>query len=140
MPGHRQDALLKLALDTNALGGHIYGVGLQAHVYDLKTDAISSDDLTDTLNLFEEAGLYVRISENDVKDDEGTDAQAEQYTTVLATCLRSRACVSYTTWGVDDRYDWWIDDHGKLQQGHDFLFDNGKPTPAYDAMRRALGG
>lgn len=140
VPGHRRDALLKLALDTNALGGHIYGVGLQAHVYDFKTDAISADDLTDTLNLFEEAGLYVRISENDVKGDEGTDAQAEQYTTVLATCLRSRACVSYTTWGVDDRYDWWIDDHGRLQQGHDFLFDNGKPTPAYDAMRRSLGG
>ncbi|MET1064850.1 MAG: endo-1,4-beta-xylanase, partial [Arthrobacter sp.] len=140
VPGDRQDALLKLALDTNALGGHIYGVGLQAHVYDLKTDAISADDLTDTLNLFEDAGLYVRISENDVTDDRGTDAQAKQYATVLATCLRSRACVSYTTWGVDDRYDWHIDDAGRLQQGHDFLFNDGKPTPAYDAMRRVLGG
>ncbi len=139
VPGHRQDALLKLALDTNALGGHIYGVGLQAHVYDLETDAISADDLTDTLNLFDEAGLHIRISENDVTDDEGTDAQAEQYATVLSTCLRSRACVSYTTWGVDDRYDWWIDEDGSLQQGHDYLFDHGQPTPAYDAMRRALG-
>jgi endo-1,4-beta-xylanase len=140
VPGHRQDALLELALDTNARGGHIYGVGLQSHVYDLETDAISADDLTDTLDLFEDAGLHVRISENDVTDDRGTDAQAEQYATVLATCLRSRACVSYTTWGVDDRYNWWIDDVGRLQQGHDFLFDGGQPTPAYDAMRRALGG
>lgn len=140
VPGHRQDALLKLALDTNALGGHIYGVGLQAHVYDLETDAISADDLTDTLALFEDAGLRVRISENDVTDDRGTTAQAEQYATVLATCLRSPACISYTTWGVDDRYNWWLDDDGSLQQGHDFLFDNGRPTPAYDAMRRALGG
>jgi len=57
---------------------------------------------------------------------------------VLATCLRSRACVSYTTWGVDDRYDWWIDDDDLLQQGHDYLFDEGHPTPAHEAMRRAL--
>ncbi|MDR7083094.1 endo-1,4-beta-xylanase [Arthrobacter ginsengisoli] len=140
VPGRRQDALLKLALDTNGLGGHIYGVGLQAHVYDLKTDAISAGDLTDTLNNFENAGLHVRISENDVTDGRGTGAQAKQYATVLATCLRSRACVSYTTWGVDDRYDWLIDDNGRLQQGHDFLFDDGQPTPAYDEMRRALGG
>lgn len=140
VPGPRRDALLKLALDTNSLGGHIYGVGLQAHIYDLETDAISTADLADTLTVFEDAGLFVRISENDVTDDWGADAQAKQYATVLADCLRSPACVSYTTWGVDDRYDWWVDDDGTLQQGHDFLFDDGQPTPAYGAMRRALGG
>ena len=139
VPGPRQDALLELALDTNALGGHIYGVGLQAHIYDLERDAITADDLTETLALFEDAGLHVRISENDVTDDGGQRAQAEQYATVLATCLRSPACVSYTTWGVDDRYDWWIDDDGNLQQGHDYLFNDGQPTPAYHAMRRVLG-
>ena len=140
MSGDRQDALLELALETNAQGGHIYGVGLQAHVYDLDTDAIPADDLSDTLDLFEDAGFRVRISENDVTDDRGTEAQAEQYAAVLATCLRSRTCVSYTTWGVDDRYNWWIDGHGKLRQGNDFLFDDGRPTPAYEAMRQALGG
>ena len=106
----------------------------------LHTDAIPAEELSASLATFEAAGLRVRISENDVTDGQGTDAQAEQYATVLATCLRSRACVSYTTWGVDDRYDWLIDDDGSLQQGHDFLFDGGQPTPAYDAMRRALGG
>ncbi|MFI7583247.1 endo-1,4-beta-xylanase [Kocuria sp. M1N1S27] len=139
VPGDRQDALLELALRTNEQGGHIYGVGLQAHIYDLDTDAIPADDLSDTLDLFEDAGLRVRISENDVTDDHGTDAQAEQYAAVLATCLRSRACVSYTTWGVDDRYNWWIDGYGELRQGNDYLFDDGRPTPAYEAMRRALG-
>jgi len=140
VPGRRQDALLKLILDTNAQGGHIYGAGLQAHVYDLSTDAISADDLSSTLNRFGSAGLHVRISENDVTDQQGTDAQARQYATVLATCLHSRPCVSYTTWGVDDRYDWWIDDDGSLRQGHDHLFNDGKPTPAYDAVKRALSG
>lgn len=140
VPGKRQDRLLKLALDTNTLGGHIDGVGLQAHVYDLDTDAISAEDLAATLSRFEKAGLHVRVSENDVTDDQGVEAQANQYATVLATCLSSRACVSYTTWGVDDRYDWWIDEDGSLRQGHDFLFDRGEPTLAYHAMRRALEG
>ncbi len=138
VPGPRQDALRRLALDTNAQGGYIDGVGLQAHVYDLDTDTVSADDLTTTLERFDDAGLLVRISENDVTDSEGQDAQAEQYATILATCLRSEACVSYTTWGVDDRYDWFTDEDGRLQQGHDLLFDDGSPTPAYDALREAL--
>lgn len=138
VPGPRQDALRRLALDTNAQGGYIEGVGLQAHVYDLDTDTVSADDLTTTLERFDDAGLLVRISENDVTDSEGQDAQAEQYATILATCLRSEACVSYTTWGVDDRYDWFTDEDGRLQQGHDLLFDDGSPTPAYDALREAL--
>jgi len=40
---------------------------------------------------------------------------------------------------VDDRYDFFVDDDG-LQQGHDLLFDDGEPTPAYDAVREALAG
>lgn len=138
VPGPRQDALLRLALDTNAQGGHIDGVGLQSHVYDLATDAISADDLATTLDAVGAAGLVARISENDVTDAEGQDAQAEQYATVLAACLRSEVCVSWTTWGVDDRYDWYADDEGVLQQGHDFLFTDGEPTPAHDALRDVL--
>lgn len=139
VPGPRQDALRQLALDTNEQGGYIAGVGLQAHVYHLDTDAISADDLATTLDTFGDAGLVVRISENDVTDGEGQEAQAEQYATVLATCLRSDACVSYTTWGVDDRYDWWLDD-AEPRQAHDFLFADGDPTPAYAAVREVLEG
>jgi endo-1,4-beta-xylanase len=139
VPGPRQDALRQLVLDTNAAGGHVDGVGLQAHVYDLDTDAVSADDLGTTLDGFEDAGLLVRISENDVTDAHGQAAQAEQYATILATCLGSPTCVSYTTWGVDDRYDSFVDDDG-LEQGHDLLFDDGEPTPAYDAVRSVLAG
>jgi len=140
VPGPRQDALLQLALDTNAQGGHIDGVGLQAHVYDLDTDALSAADLATTFASVEDAGLLARISENDVTDSEGQAAQAEQYATVLAACFASTACVSYTTWGVDDAFDWWVDDDGALRQGHDLLFDGGEPTPAYDALREVLEG
>ena len=138
VPGPRQDALRRLVLDTNERGGYIDGVGLQTHVYDLGTDTVSADDLTTTLNRFADAGLLVRISENDVTDSEGQDAQAEQYATILGTCLRSEACVSYTTWGVDDRYDWFTDEDGALQQGQDLLFDDGNPTPAVEALRDVL--
>lgn len=137
VPGPRQDALLRLARTTNEQGGHIDGVGLQAHVYDLATDTITADDLATTFAAVEAAGLVARISENDVTDAEGEEAQAEQYATVLATCLRSPVCVSWTTWGVDDRYDWYVDDDG-VQQGHDLLFDDGEPTPAYDALTDVL--
>ncbi|MBF4579743.1 endo-1,4-beta-xylanase [Frigoribacterium sp. VKM Ac-2530] len=140
VPGPRQDALRQLVLDTNAAGGHVDGVGLQAHVYDLDTDAVSVEDLDATLDVFEEAGLLVRISENDVTDAQGQMAQAEQYATIFATCLGSPTCVSYTTWGVDDRYDHFVDDGGSPEQGHDLLFDDGEPTPAYDAVRSVLAG
>ncbi len=139
MPGRRQDALLRLALDTNSLGGHIFGVGLQAHVYDLETDAISAEGLAETISRFGDAGLHVRISENDVTSDQGEDAQARQYSTVLATCLRSMACVSYTTWGVDNRYNWWIDEGGNLRQGRDYLFQDGRAMRAHRAMQHSLG-
>jgi endo-1,4-beta-xylanase len=138
--GPRQDALLALALRTNALGGHVTGVGLQAHVYDLGTDAVPADALTASLDRFGRNGLRVRISENDVTDDGGATAQAGQYAAVLGACLRNPTCVSWTTWGVDDRYDWFVDDDGSLQQGHDLLFDGGEPTAAYDALRRLLRG
>ncbi|WP_307803052.1 endo-1,4-beta-xylanase [Frigoribacterium sp. PvP032] len=137
VPGPRQDALRQLVLDTNAAGGHVDGVGLQAHVYDLDTDAVSADDLGETLDSFEDAGLLVRISENDVTDAQGQAAQAEQFATILSTCLGSETCVSYTTWGVDDRYDFFVDDDG-VEQGHDLLFDDGEATPAYDAVRSVL--
>jgi endo-1,4-beta-xylanase len=97
VPGPRQDALLALALAINAEGGHIDGVGLQAHVYDLDTDRIDGEDLTRSIDRFAEAGLRVRISENDVTRSEGPDAQAEQYAEVFAACFRHRNCVSYTT-------------------------------------------
>jgi len=109
-------------------------------VYDLDTDALSADDLATTFASVEDAGLLARISENDVTDSEGQAAQAEQYATVLAACVASTACVSYTTWGVDDAFDWWVDDDWTLQQGHDLLFDDGEPTPAYDAVREVLAG
>ncbi len=138
MSGDRQNALFKLVQTINAQGGFIYGVGLQAHVYDMSTDAINANALNKTINRFGAAGLKVRISENDADDDSGIKAQTQQYTTIFMTCLQNTNCVSYTTWGVDDAYDWFIDDDTTLQQGHDLLFNSGKQTSAYKSLLAAL--
>nr|WP_308113627.1 endo-1,4-beta-xylanase [Kineosporia corallincola] len=66
---------------------------------------------------------------------EHTPPQAQQYADMLATCLDSPTCVSYTTWGVDDRYDCWTDDDGSVQQGHDLLFNERHPSPAHQAVK-----
>lgn len=134
----RQDALLSLIRTINAQGGFIYGAGLQSHVYDTNTDSISAADLTQTINRFGRAGLKVRVSENDVTDDSGIKAQADQYVAVFTACLHNPNCVSYTTWGVNNRYDYFIDDDGSLQQGHDLLFNSAKPTSAYTALIKSL--
>ena len=136
--GDRQNALLQLLQSSNAQGGFIYGVGLQAHVYDMSTDAIDGDSLNDTINRFGAAGFKVRISENDVTDDNGTRAQASQYAAVFKTCFQNPNCISYTTWGVNDRYDWFVDDDGSLQQGYDFLFNDSRATSAYTALQQQL--
>lgn len=140
VPGPRQDALLALAEKANAGGGYIHGIGLQSHVYDLSTDAISASDLEKTFARLRAVGLQARISEIDVTDAAGLDAQAKQYTTVLESCIASEVCESWTTWGVDDRYNWWMDSERGLLQGHDFLFNEGKATPAYESLKNLLLG
>jgi endo-1,4-beta-xylanase len=91
-----RDAPLELTLDTDAAGGHIYGVGLQAHVYHFDTDVIEADGLTQSFERFGASGLCVRISENDVTDDDGASAQADQYAAVLEACFQNPNCVSST--------------------------------------------
>ena len=136
--GDRQDALYNLVTSINAQGGHIYGVGLQAHVYVMDTDAINSSDLNLTINRFAAAGLKTRISEMDVTDDSGTSLQAQQYKDVFMTCLGNPNCVSFTTWGVDDKYDVFQDDDLSLQYGNDLLLDHGMQTPGYKLIVQSL--
>ena len=100
----------------------------------MDTDAITAEQLDETINRFAALGVVVRISEMDVTDDQGTDAQADQYATVFATCLKNPNCIGWTTWGVDDRYDWFVDDERGVQQGHDLLFNDGSPTEAFTRL------
>ena len=101
-------------------------------------DAIDASALDTTFNRFGAAGLKVRISENDVTDDSGRTAQANQYASTFLACLKNPNCVSYTTWGVDNTYDWFIDDDSTVQQGHDLLFGTGRQTTAYKSLLQNL--
>jgi endo-1,4-beta-xylanase len=84
-------------------------------------------------------GVKSRISEMDVYSDSGTAVQSQQYSAILQACLAEPNCISWTSWGVTDRYDYFKDDDGSIQQGEDFLWNADlKPTPAVDVLRQLL--
>ena len=75
----------------------------------------------------------------DVYSEDGQSVQADQYSQMLQACLNEPNCISFTSWGVSDRYDWFKDDDGSVQQGQDLLWDKDMhPTPAVQALQRVL--
>lgn len=136
--GDRWDALLALVTKLKQQGVPIDGVGFQAHVYE-SGDKISASVLRKHIQQLAAIGVKARVSEMDVYDEDGTAVQSQQFSTILKACLDEPNCISWTTWGVSDRYDYFIDDDGSIQQGHDFLWDeNMKPTPAVTALLQVL--
>ena len=136
--GERWDTFYSLVKRLKQQGVPIDGVGFQAHVYE-QADRIPTDVLRAHIQALEQLGLQSRISEIDVYTDDGQTVQADEYSKVLKTCLDLPSCVSYTTWGVSDRYNMWRDDDGSLQNGQDFLWDQAmQPTPAVEAIRKTL--
>lgn len=135
--GERWDSFIQLVNSLKKDGVPLDGVGFQAHVYD-STDTIDPVVLNRHFIQLAKLGLVSRISEMDVYDEDGTAKQADQYTKVFNACLYNPNCVSFTTWGVDDRYDKFIDDDGTVQDGHDLLFNYGKVTPAYTQLQKSL--
>jgi endo-1,4-beta-xylanase len=134
----RWDAMLGLVTKLKNDGVPIDGVGFEAHVYE-RGDKIDITSLRNHIRDLAAAGLKARISEMDVYIEDGTETQAEQYSQVFKVCLDEPNCVSFTTWGVSDRYDWFIDDDGSVQQGEDYLWDKEmQPTPAHAAIKALL--
>ncbi len=136
--GDRWNAMLALVTKLKAQGVPINGVGFQAHVY-APEDKINAAVLKKHIQQLAAIGVSSRISEMDVYSEDGQAVQAEQYSQVLAACYSEPTCVSFTSWGVSDRYDWFKDDDGSIQQGEDFLWDsNMAPTPAVQSIRDIL--
>lgn len=134
----RWDAMFDLVTKLQDDGVPVHGVGFQAHVYE-RGDKIDLQSLRNHIRDLANVGLKARISEMDVYIEDGTDTQAEQYSQVLGICLEEPNCVSFTTWGVSDRYDWFIDDDGSIEQGEDYLWDKAmQPTPAVEAIQQVL--
>lgn len=135
--GERWDEFLSLVTRLKKAGVPIDGVGFQAHIYE-SGDKINVSTLTSHMRILAKLGLTSRISENDVYDDDGTSVQAKQYTNVFMACINEPSCVSWTTWGVSDRYDMYQED-GKVEYGHDFLWDaKMRPTKAEQMIIESL--
>lgn len=136
--GERWDVFLALVKKLKAQGVPIDGVGFQSHVY-APGDRISASQLRKHIQALASLGLKSRISEIDVYSYQGQSIQAKQYTDVLRICIAEPSCISYTTWGVSDRYNTYKDDDGTIQYGQDFLWTAAmEPTPAVQELRQSL--
>lgn len=146
MDDDRWNLALNLAKDLKAQGVPITGIGLQAHVYDIHGDKISASKLDARFKQAAEAGIKVKISEQDVDDGDGQTVQAQQFAAGLKPCIDNTNCVSYTMWGFDDAYDLYQEknDAGQwqLQSGNDLIYKVSggelKETPAVAALRDVL--
>eukprot|EP00665_Eupelagonemidae_sp_cell47_P003649 gene3649-4401_t len=84
----------------------IDGVGLQMHLQAAKPPA--EDSVRENIARFAALGLYVHITELDVKcpDPCDTAKEAEIYASVLRACLASAGCASFESWGFTDNVSW----------------------------------
>ena len=136
--GDRWDAFYALVSKLKSQGVPINGVGFQSHVYE-SGDRINGSVLKRHMQQLANIGVESRVSENDVYSDQGQAVQASQYGEVFSACLSQPSCISYTTWGVSDRYNTFRDDDGSIQYGEDFLWsDTMAPTPAVTKLQSLL--
>lgn len=135
--GDRWDNLLKVVTNLKKQGVPIDGVGFEAHVYEAG-DKIDPKVLKSHIEKLESLGLKARVSEIDVYDDDGKDVQAKQYLDVFNVCISTPNCISFTSWGVSDRYDTYKEDD-TYYYGHDYLWDdNMRPTKALNDIMNYL--
>lgn len=143
--GERWNATYGLLKHLTATGVPLNGFGFESHIYDPQTDAIvnttgEATTLERHINELAALGLSSRISEMDVDNGNGPAWQAQQFAGVLRTCVNLWPhCVSFTVWGVSDRYDMWQTGHHQLRYGQDLLLDSAmRPTVSYGACQKAL--
>jgi endo-1,4-beta-xylanase len=135
--GERWNTFIALLQRLQGRGVPLTGVGFQAHVYE-RNDQINPKVLRAHIRQLASMNLKVRVSELDVYSDDGESVQAKQYADVLGVCITEPNCVSLTTWGISDRYNFWKDDN-QIRQGRDFLWDeNMKPRPAVQNIKQLL--
>ena len=135
--GERWDTFLSLITRLKREGVPIDGVGFESHVYEA-SDKIDSETLASHMMQLADIGLMSRISEIDVYDDDGPEVQANQFRDVLMACINTPSCISWTTWGISDRYNMYKED-GSVKYGRDLLWDDGmQPTLALKTLLSTL--
>lgn len=143
----RRAAFLRL-LDRLAAGdAPLDGVGLQGHL-ELARGRIAQRSLAAFLAEIAQRGLFIRISELDVKEADYAlsvakrDAAAAALTRdFLAVALAEPRVIGVTTWGLSDRYSWLEVTATDLQRRPDAWRDGSSPglnrgLPLDSSLRR----
>ncbi len=148
----KSDAVYAMLKDFKRRGVPVDGVGIQAHIMDLKAEDLATID--ENLARLAALGLQIHITELDVGlptdaagrlvDEASLRRQADIYRRIADACLRQPKCTAFQTWGFTDRHTW-IPGFTKGAKGWPLPFDRdyGK-KPAYEALlesfhARALG-
>ncbi|MFO1162610.1 MAG: endo-1,4-beta-xylanase [Reyranellaceae bacterium] len=108
----RRYHFLKLLERLKGAGVPLDGVGLQAHL-DLSKGALSTDALRRLLKEIADLGLFIVVSELDVKEFdyilpvEQRDARvADEVRRYLEVVMAEPAVRGLSTWGLSDRHSW----------------------------------
>ena len=140
--GTKSDAIYNLVKNLKAQGVPIQGVGMQMHTG--VGWAPQPRDLIDNINRLGQLGLEVHISEMDVQiqkstgtESEKLTSQAQIYSQIMGACLSTKACKSFTVWGLTDKHSWIPGYTGHADAP--LLFDGSyRPKPAYNALLEVL--
>lgn len=118
----------------------IDGIGCQMHL--MGDDPPDKQGVIDT---FRSYGVPVYVTEFDVdmRNVEGTKSerfaiQALIYGDMLEACLESEVCVSFTVWGMNDKYSWAELKVGALNSDPLPFDEELRRKPAHTALARSL--
>jgi endo-1,4-beta-xylanase len=135
----KSDAYHALVKKLLAAKVPVDGIGLQGHL-DIQYDFPA--DLTENMARFDALGLETSITEADVRiplpaDEADLKRQASDYRGMIAACLATAHCTSFTVWGFTDKYSWVPDVFDG--EGAANLYDESfQPKPAYTAVADEL--
>jgi len=145
------DRLYEGVKDLKERGIPVDGVGMQMHLLfrGSSPDLPSRSEVATTMRKFGALGLKVFITEMDVDlhnipgtIEERLKFQAGAYRDMLAACIASGVCVSFTTWGIGDANSWLTCSDSWCMNEPDaapLLFDEDyRPKPAFIAVRDLL--
>jgi endo-1,4-beta-xylanase len=134
-------ATIELVKDLQARKVRIDGVGFQGHLIVGATPSRSA--LATSLKRFTALGLEVAYTEVDIRHDalppstSALNQQAQDYVSLVGSCLDVPGCVGITVWQFTDKFSW-VPQSFKGQGDALLWTSDYKTKPAYDAVMDLL--